>query len=139
MTVSDCMERDVKTCSISTTVFDAVKKMAEHNVGSLVVVDGKKPVGIFTERDLLKRVVAPGKDPQKVTIADVMTKDIFTVEANDFIGNVQHSLSERRIRHAPVIDNGVLVGIISSTDLTRILDAQIYGLYFRKDDLSGHY
>lgn len=139
MIVSDCMKQDVKTCSPSTTVSDAVKKMAEHNVGSLVVVDGKKPVGIFTERDLLRRVIAEGKDPQKVAVADVMTKDIFTVDASDFIGNVHHSLSERRIRHAPVIDNGVLVGIISSTDLTRILDAQIYGLYFRKDDLSGHY
>ena len=139
MLISNCMKRDVKTCSTSTTVFDAVKKMAEHNVGSLVVVDGKKPVGIFTERDLLKRVVAPGKDPEKVTIADVMTKDVFTVEASDFIGNVHHSLSEKGIRHAPVVDKGALVGIISSTDLTRILDAQIYGLYFRKKDLSGDY
>ena len=139
MIISDCMKRDVKTCSPSTTVFDAVRKMAEHSVGSLVVVDGKKPVGIFTERDLLRRVIAEGKDPQKVPVADVMTGELFTVEANDFIGNVQHSLSQRRIRHAPVIDNGVLVGIVSSTDLTRILDGQIYGLYFRKDDLSGHY
>ena len=139
MIISDCMMRDVKTCSPSTTVSDAVKKMAEHKVGSLVVVDGKQPVGIFTERDLLRRVIAEGKDPQKVPVADVMTGELFTVEANDFIGTVHHSLSERRIRHAPVIDKGVLVGIVSSTDLTRILDGQIYGLYFRKDDLSGHY
>ncbi|MFQ5906754.1 MAG: cyclic nucleotide-binding/CBS domain-containing protein [bacterium] len=139
MLISDCMKREVKTVSTGTTVASAVKEMANHNVGSLVIVENQRPVGIFTERDLLKRVVAPGKDPAKMKIGDVMTKDVFTVEAGEFIGNVYHSLTEKGIRHAPVVEKGVLVGIVSARDLARILDAQIYSLYFKKKDLSGDY
>lgn len=139
MLLADCMKREVRTCASSTTVADAVKEMSENDVGSLVIVDGKEPVGIFTERDLLKRVVAQDKDPRTVKIGDVMTKNVFTVQATEYIGNVYHSLTHRGIRHAPVVDQGVLVGIVSVRDLARILDSQIYSLYFRKRDLSGDY
>jgi len=133
------MEHNVKTCSTGTTVAKAVKDMANHNVGSLVVVENQRPAGIFTERDLLRRVVAAGKDPAKTKIGDVMTKDVFTVEAGQFIGVVYHNLTEKGIRHAPVVEKEVLVGIVSARDLARILDAQIYSLYFKKRDLSGDY
>lgn len=139
MLLSDCMKKEVKTCGSQTTVADAVKEMSKYDVGSLVIIDGKEPVGIFTERDLLKRVVAQGKDPKNVKIGEVMTKDVFTVQAGEYIGNVYHSLTHRGIRHAPVVDKGVLVGIVSVRDLARILDGQIYSLYFRKRDLSGDY
>jgi len=139
MLLADCMIRDVRTCSSSTTVADATKEMSKYNVGSLVITDGKTPVGIFTERDLLKRVVAQDKDPRTTKIGDVMTKDVFTVQTDEYIGNVNHKLAQKGIRHAPVVDQGVLVGIVSVRDLTRILDGQIYGLYFRKKDLSGDY
>lgn len=139
MRLEDCMRRDVKTCTSSSTVAAAAKEMSKHDVGALVVTDGKTPVGIFTERDLLKRVVAQDKDPRSTKISEVMTKEIFTVQTDEYIGNVHHRLTEKGIRHAPVIDQGTLVGIISVRDLTRILDGQIYGLYFRKKDLSGDY
>ena len=139
MLLADCMKREVRTCGSSTTVADAVKEMSKYDVGSLVIVDGKEPIGIFTERDLLKRVVAKDMDPRTAKIGDVMTKEVFTVQAGEYIGNVYHSLTHRGIRHAPVVDQGVLVGIVSVRDLARILDGQIYSLYFRKRDLSGDY
>jgi CBS domain-containing protein len=139
MLLAECMKKDVKTCPGGMTVAEAAKQMASHNVGSLVVVEDKRPVGIFTERDLLNRVVAQGKDPNKVKVTDVMTKDVFTVQADEYIGNVYHKLAERGIRHAPVVDKGNLVGITSARDLARILDDQMYSLYFRKKDLSGDY
>ncbi len=139
MLLAKCMKKDVKTCPGSMTVADAAKQMASHNVGSLVVVDNERPVGIFTERDLLNRVVAKDKDPKTVKVSEVMTKDVFTVQADEFIGNVYHKLAERGIRHAPVVDKGNLVGITSARDLARILDDQMYSLYFRKRDLSGDY
>ena len=139
MLLADCMKRDVRTCAPSTTVSAAVKEMSQYDVGSLVITEGKEPIGIFTERDLLKRVVAKDKDPRTTKIGDVMTREVFTVQANEYIGNVHHSLTYKGIRHAPVVDQGVLVGIVSVRDLARILDGQIYGLYFRKKDLSGDY
>jgi CBS domain-containing protein len=139
MLLADCMIRDVRTCTVSTTVADAAKEMSKYDVGSLIVADGKEPVGIFTERDLLKRVVALDKDPRTTKIGDVMTKNVFTVRADEYIGNVHHRLTQKGIRHAPVVDQGVLVGIVSVRDLAGILEGQIYNLYFRKKDLSGDY
>ena len=142
MEIREHMKSDVKTCSGDESVFIAVKKMTEHNIGSLIVVKGGNPVGIFTERDLVKRVVALGKDPSEVRVGDVMTRELITVDARESVGAAYHIMVERGVRHVPVVQKGRLIGIISQKDLAKVLDERFYSTYFGKygkSDLSGQY
>lgn len=142
MEIREHMKRDVKTCSGNGSVAAAAKKMAKHNIGSLIVAKGDTPIGIFTERDLVKRVVALGKDPDKVRVGDVMTRELITVDAGESVGAAYHIMVARGVRHVPVVEKGHLVGIISQKDLAKVLDERFYMTYFGKygkPDLSGQY
>lgn len=142
MEVQQYMNRDVKTCTEDDSVALATKRMAEYDIGSVIVVRDRKPIGIFTERDLVKRVVALGKDPTKVCIGEVMTRELITVEAEVSIGAAYHIFVERKVRHIPVVKNMCLLGIISQKDLVKVMDEQFFMTYFGKygkRDLSGEY
>jgi CBS domain-containing protein len=100
------------------TVFNAVNEMNDKNFGSIAVIgsDGRV-VGIFTERDLLRRVVARGKDPQETTLADVMTKEIRVAAASDEVIDWLRQMSNERFRHVPVVDDkGEIVHMMSQGD-----------------------
>ncbi len=97
-----------------TTVRDAAKSMARKKVGAVLVVDGTRLVGIFTERDAVFRVIAAGKDPQATQLADVMTREPFTVGPNELFGQALHLMHEHGFRHLPVIENGEPIGIVSA-------------------------
>ena len=101
------------------TVLDAVRKMNEERVGALLVCVSNEMVGIFTERDVLMRVVDSGRDPTATKVVDVMTSEVVTVRSNTGIQEAMAVISERRFRHLPVIDDGKLLGVVSSGDLTR--------------------
>ena len=93
------------TASKDLSVFDAVKKMASKNFGSIIIVDDDQRIlGMFTERDLLKRVVAQGKDPQSVTLNDVMTTELRIAREDDSILEWLRIMSNERFRRLPVID-----------------------------------
>jgi len=142
MEIREHMKSDVKTCSGDESVSNAAKKMAKHNIGSLIVAKGDTPIGIFTERDLVKRVVALGKDPSEVRVGDVMTRELITVDARESVGAAYHIMVERGVRHVPVVQKGRLIGIISQKDLAKVLDERFYSTYFGKygkSDLSGQY
>ncbi|MBU6503977.1 MAG: CBS domain-containing protein [Burkholderiales bacterium] len=98
----------------ATTVAAAAEQMAGHNTGAAMVVDHERLVGIFTERDALFRVIALGRDPASTPVAEVMTREIRTVGPNDSYGYALVLMQEGGFRHAPVIDNGKAIGIISS-------------------------
>lgn len=97
-----------------TTVSAAARLMSEARTGAAMVVRDGVLVGIFTERDALFRVTAEGRDPERTTIADVMTADPRTVEPNDTYGYALLLMQEGGFRHAPVVDQGRPVGIVSS-------------------------
>ena len=142
MEVKQHMIKNVITCTATMLVLDAVKKMAQHNIGSIVVVQDNSPIGIFTERDLVKRVVALSKDPAKVVMADVMTRELITVNAEESVGSAYHIFVEHNVRHAPVVHKGQLIGIVSQRDLGKVLDDRFYRTYMGKSskrDLSGAY
>lgn len=103
------------------TVYEAVKKMAEENIGSVIIVDEEfKPIGIFTERDLLRRVCASDLDPKKVRLGDVMTRDPTTIKESEPARRALEIMLHFGFRHLPVVDeNGKLVGIISIKDVSR--------------------
>lgn len=103
-----------------TTVAEAARKMARHNVGSLLVLDrGRQLAGIFTERDLLRRIVAEGRDPEKTVLADVMTADVVIARPDMPRRDVLQLMNARNIRHVPVADERGLLGVISLRDLLR--------------------
>jgi len=111
-------KRRPQTASPSDTVHDVVCAMNERNYGSAVVVDEEKHViGIFTERDLLRRVVAPGKDPKATRLAEVMTTDVKLASSSDDVIVWLRQMSNERFRHLPVVDDhGKLEQILSQGD-----------------------
>ena len=100
------------------TVLDATRVMNQHKIGAVVVMDAGRVVGIFSERDVLRRVVAEERSPRDVKVADVMTKDVICCAMSDDLDDVSAIMKDRRIRHVPVCDtDGTLHGIISIGDV----------------------
>ncbi|MBI5867875.1 MAG: CBS domain-containing protein [candidate division Zixibacteria bacterium] len=100
-------------------VMDAVKTMTQHDVGALPVLESDRLVGVFSERDLMKRVIVKGLDPAKTTVASVMTTDMITADINDDDATALKKMTSRQCRHLPVIDNNKLVGFLSARDLMK--------------------
>ncbi|MCC6319867.1 MAG: CBS domain-containing protein [Phycisphaerales bacterium] len=108
----------VQTISPDATVLDAARRMNEHRIGSLVVVDDSgKPVGIFTERDILTRIVAAEKPPSATRVREVMSDRLLTCSPETDVDQLRHTMRTRRLRHIPVIDSGRLAGMVSLGDL----------------------
>jgi CBS domain-containing protein len=100
------------------TVLQAALLMNEHKIGSLVVMDQDRMAGMFTERDILQRVVGEQRDPARTTVGEVMTVEVACCTLQTTIEEARMALKERRIRHLPVIDGeGHLLGLISIGDL----------------------
>ena len=102
------------------TVAKAAQAMKKSNIGSIFVGDKEKPLGIFTERDVTRRVIADGLDPKKTKVSDVMTKKLVTADASESLDKVFDCLAEGQFRHLPITENGKIVGIVSLTDLARV-------------------
>ena len=103
------------------TVLDAVKMMNEKKVGALLVVEGGQPVGIFTERDALLRVLAEEADPSTTHVADVMTKSLAVVCPDTTVEQAMAVCTEKRCRHLPVMEGDEMLGVVSIGDLTHWL------------------
>ena len=101
------------------TVIDAVNVMNDHHVGSVLVMEAGEPVGIFSERDVLVRVVAAHRDPRQTLIRDVMTTRLYTTSPDEPLLSVMRLMTERRCRHVPVVEGDTLVGLISIGDITK--------------------
>ena len=113
--VRDVMKRkNALTLPPETTVREAAEWMAKKNVGAVMVVEQERLVGIFTERDALYRVIARGLDADSTRLAEVMTVEPLTVEPNKSYGYALMMMQENGFRHAPVIENGKPIGIVSS-------------------------
>jgi len=113
------MIKDVKTISPDQTVYDACLIMKKHNIGCVVIADKKKPLGVFTERDLVNRVGAEGRDVSKTLVKEVMTSELLTVTTKASCEQVYSLMRARAIRHLPIVENDVLLGILSIRDLIR--------------------
>jgi CBS domain-containing protein len=113
--IKDVMERKkILLAPTDTTVSKAAKLMAKKNVGAVMVVEGQRLVGIFTERDAVFRVMAEGRDASRTSLADVMTASPQTASPNESFGHALLMMYENGFRHVPVIENGVPVGIVSA-------------------------
>jgi CBS domain-containing protein len=95
-----------------------VERMNAHKIGSVLVMEGERLVGIFTERDVLVRVVAAKRDPETTLVGDVMTKDPMTIEPSVTVQEAMRLITDKRFRHLPVAERGKVVGMVSIGDLT---------------------
>ena len=118
--------RDVVTIGPEATVFEAISRMVEANVGAIVIVDadadGREALaGIFTERDYLRRIALQGRTSRETRVRDAMTADLVTVAPDTSVDACLGRMTERKIRHLPVLDDGALVGVVSIGDCVRAL------------------
>jgi CBS domain-containing protein len=109
---------NVASISHDQTVLAAVTQMNDGRIGALIVTHDDRPVGIFTERDVLTRVIAQHLDAGRTVVKEVMTRNLFTVTASATVMEAMMTMTDRRCRHLPVMDGDALVGMISIGDLT---------------------
>lgn len=102
------------------TVTEAARTMAEKNVGIVVVLDEDRLIGVFSERDAVRRVIDKGLDPRTTLVGDVMTKDIIVAEANDDYQTAMRTMDQANIRHLPVVRRTEVVSMLSIRDLMRV-------------------
>lgn len=115
---ADIMTKDVTHCSPLTTIREVADKMDDENVGSIPVIDNARVVGIITDRDIVCRVLAEGRDTRSVTVADVMSEDIVTCTPDESVHSAIRKMGENQVRRIPVCDmNGRLRGIIAMADV----------------------
>ena len=121
VTVQELLARKgshVITVGTNATVLDAALVMNEHHVGAVVVLDEGKIQGMFTERDVLRRVVGERRDPTQTVVSEVMTRDVFCCTPQTGLEEARGTMKNRRIRHLPVVDgDNRLLGLISIGDL----------------------
>ncbi|WP_158747286.1 CBS domain-containing protein [Acidisphaera sp. L21] len=122
MLISDVLHtkgRKVFTIRPDQTVKDAVERLAEHRIGALVVENRLKPVGIFSERDLVNRLAHSGAGVYDYKVGDLMTTPVISGHPDDTIDDMLQLMTRRRIRHLPIIESEELVGIVSLGDLVK--------------------
>ena len=119
-TVGEVMSTRITPVAKGTPLREVVRRMALNNIGAILVTDGDTPIGLFSERDLLKRVVAAGVDVDKVTVDSVMTAKMVSVSPRDAFRDLVVKMHAGNFRHLPVMEGGKVVGWVSVKDLLRV-------------------
>lgn len=118
MKAKECMSNNVCSCTPSCSVFDVAKMMNEQHVGCIPVCDNKNcMVGIVTDRDIVLRGVACGKDLKQTPISDIMTCDVCSCDSNEEMSNVESKMVDNQVRRMPVLENGKIIGVLTIGDL----------------------
>ena len=112
-------DQTVHAITPSASVYDAVRLMAEKNVGSLLVREGDKIAGIITERDYARKIILMGRTSKDTPVRDIMTSEVLCVRPDQTSEECMALMTENRIRHLPLVDGGKLVGLISIGDLVK--------------------
>jgi CBS domain-containing protein len=115
--VRDIMSKDVRVVRPDTSVKEVVATMNKFNIGSIIVVQSDRPVGIITERDILRRLVEQSLAPEALTARQIMTSPVLTINENATIEEAAKFMVNKKVKKLPVMNNGKLVGIITFTDI----------------------
>ena len=121
MNLLDSKGRDVLTVSPDTSVRDAIEKMEDISAGTAVVLEGGEVVGIVSERDVFRKVVLQGQNIDKVDVREIMSTELTTITPETSLDDCMQLITEKRIRHLPVVCNGSLCGIVSIGDVVKYL------------------
>ncbi len=117
--------RKLITVSSSASIFDALKIMAESNIGCLIVLEGDKYVGIFTERDYARKIILEGRSSDTTTVNEIMISDVPKLNSNDTIELCSKIMTEKTLRYLPVFENNQLINLISQGDIIKYtIDSQ---------------
>lgn len=131
ISVKNIMTKPAVQIEYNRTVQAAAKEMVKHRVGSIIVVKNKKPIGIITETDINKKIVALGKDPRKLKSEEIMSSPIVFSSPRDDITLAVEKMEKHKIKRLPVVDRGKIVGILTNTDIARASPEMIDILNFR--------
>jgi CBS domain-containing protein len=115
--IRDIMSKDVRVVRPDTSMKEVVATMNKFDIGSIIVVQGDRPVGIITERDILRRLVEPCLAPETLTARQVMTSPVLTINETASIEEAAKLMAKKKIKKLPVMNNGKLIGIVSFTDI----------------------
>ena len=130
--------RTVWSISPGKTVYRALELMAEKDIGAVLVMDGEKLAGMLSERDYARRVILKGKSSRDMLVKDLMTKVIVTVTPEQTIENCMQLMTDKHLRHLPVLDNGKLAGIITIGDVVKaIMEEQKSAIQSLENYISG--
>ena len=137
-TITEILERkarrQVVAVNVADSVLEAVRQMDRANTGSVVVLDGSRLAGIFTERDLMRRVVLKGLDIGATRVADVMTTDLVYTQPDEAAESAMAKMTRHRCRHLPVVQQESLVGVLSIGDLMKEMsEEQSVEIHFLKE------
>ncbi len=128
MTVSDILQikgSNVYSVISQLTVYEALKAMGEKNVGALLVMEDEKLLGIISERDYARKIILKGKSSADTLVKEIMTEKVISVSPDDNIEKCMELMSEKKIRHLPVVKDEKVIGVISITDVvTAIIESQ---------------
>ena len=123
--VRDIMRRNVKTVRTDDSVHAAVLKMNKFQIGSVIVTNNGRAVGIITERNILERIVEPRLDPGTIWAKDIMSSPLVTVDPNDAVEEAAKIMAQKRIKKLPVVEGDKIVGVVSTSDIVRANPTQI--------------
>jgi CBS domain-containing protein len=131
---------EVWTIGPEASVFSALERMAEKNVGALVVTEGERPVGIFSERDYARKVVLRGRSSRETPVKEIMTRDPITVSPGESVDRCMELMTEKRVRHLPVLDENRLAGIVSIGDIVKeVITEQSATISYLEDYITGRH
>lgn len=117
--------RQAHTIGPASSVYDALLLMSHHDVGALIVLEGEKVIGVISERDYARKVILIGKNSRETTVKEIMSSPAHTATSEYTVADCLASMTDGRVRHLPVVDDGTLVGIVSIGDLVKsIIDDQ---------------
>jgi CBS domain-containing protein len=119
----DSKGHDVISVASDLSVFDAIKLMADRSVGSLIVIDGEELSGIVTERDYARKVIIKGRSSESTRVSEIMSTDVLTTTSSETVNQCMELMTERRIRHLPVVEDNRVIGMISIGDLVQAIIA----------------
>ncbi|QSB26742.1 CBS domain-containing protein [Flavobacterium sp. CLA17] len=113
--------KNVYSVRSTTTVYQALKVMGEKNIGAILVIDGSDLKGILSERDYARKIVLKDKSSKETFVHEIMESTVFSVKLSNNIEDCMELMSTKRIRHLPVLENGIVVGIISISDVVKAI------------------
>jgi CBS domain-containing protein len=131
----DSKGHDVHVIAPGASVIDAIRSMAQNHVGALLVMDGQQLVGIVSERDYARKVILLGRSSSTTAVREIMSSPVVTLPPDSSVDDAMRQMTDRRIRHLPVVDAGRVLGVVSIGDLVKsVIEEQRHTI----DDLSSY-
>jgi CBS domain-containing protein len=131
---------EVYSIAPSATVYEALEKLADNDIGALLVMDGPTLVGLLSERDYARKVILKGYSSMDLTVAEIMSSPVVTVDPTSTVDDCMHCMTDQRCRHLPVVSEGKVIGVVSIGDLVNwIINVQDMTIHQLEDYISGKY